>query len=548
MPTGIPEAVKSQVIQRWIMGDRRDTIAVNSGLSSGAVTNIVEQWKANLGFAKAEEIRELGIALRMVGITPAQCALGFRVGTTMMKLGVKDDDFESFILDVYNRCKDLALSPANVTSHLKELFEFSETNTLPLSQIPGYLVQKEDERKKLQLQIQLLDSEITTLQEEKLASEKRLEAALDNENKTASGIRWYMDLKEELGRYGIPVDHLSKVARLFHGIKQEGYDVGTVLKDFSDLDSMRKDFAFYRTENANLKKEYDGLKDRCYSLEQTIQSHNQTISKYNELSAIGFGLKELKQLWHTITEVATANGIKHDLALHKFLKDIEEDYDNKVGFELKLNQLRSEIIRVTNNINISRATWQLQPLTGPSLERLFAKGILEQDIVEIADLFERSSDQSTGGDNIIDRQTLMSDIRKYRSLKLAVQELSQDMERLEDEKFGLQLQDQSLDEAKRNMGHMLAYSRQIIPFLLKPNSAANSYENEEKILTMLAHILQNLYVGQRGAQKLVDGNLDGFLPVVEISATQDLAALRTAVANGLDVMTRKLVAKAKGAT
>ena len=38
-----------------------------------------------------------------------------------------------------------------------------------------------------------------------------------------------------------------------------------------------------------------------------------------------FGLKELKQLWHTIREIAEANNIPSKEAVSKFLKDIENE-------------------------------------------------------------------------------------------------------------------------------------------------------------------------------------------------------------------------------
>jgi hypothetical protein len=38
-------------------------------------------------------------------------------------------------------------------------------------------------------------------------------------------------------------------------------------------------------------------------------SHNQSISIYRELEVMGFGLKELRLLYHTINEIADANNI-----------------------------------------------------------------------------------------------------------------------------------------------------------------------------------------------------------------------------------------------
>ncbi len=45
---------------------------------------------------------------------------------------------------------------------------------------------------------------------------------------------------------------------------------------------------------------------------------------------MGFGLKELGQLWLTISEIAKANNIPAEQAVSKFLKDVEEQYRDKL--------------------------------------------------------------------------------------------------------------------------------------------------------------------------------------------------------------------------
>jgi hypothetical protein len=71
--------------------------------------------------------RELAVTLKKIGITPAQCALGFRAAMTMNRLGVKEDDFESFMSDVYNRSKNLGLTSESIASYLANLIQFSKT-------------------------------------------------------------------------------------------------------------------------------------------------------------------------------------------------------------------------------------------------------------------------------------------------------------------------------------------------------------------------------------------------------------------------------------
>jgi hypothetical protein len=41
LPTKLPENIKSAVIQQWLQGSARDSIALDTGLSAGALTNII---------------------------------------------------------------------------------------------------------------------------------------------------------------------------------------------------------------------------------------------------------------------------------------------------------------------------------------------------------------------------------------------------------------------------------------------------------------------------------------------------------------------------
>jgi hypothetical protein len=114
------------VIQQWLTGDQRDKIAADAGISAGAVTNIVNEWRHALGFSEANELREMAVTLRKIGITYRQCAIGSRVAMIMTRLGVEENNFESFMSDVYHRCNDLGLTPQLISSYISNLLEFSE--------------------------------------------------------------------------------------------------------------------------------------------------------------------------------------------------------------------------------------------------------------------------------------------------------------------------------------------------------------------------------------------------------------------------------------
>ena len=48
MPYRLPDNVKTPVIQQWLAGHTRDKIANDCGISTGAVSNMVNEWKMAL--------------------------------------------------------------------------------------------------------------------------------------------------------------------------------------------------------------------------------------------------------------------------------------------------------------------------------------------------------------------------------------------------------------------------------------------------------------------------------------------------------------------
>jgi DNA-directed RNA polymerase specialized sigma24 family protein len=48
MPDRLPDNVKTPVIQQWLAGHARDKIAIDCGISTGAVSNIVNEWKIRI--------------------------------------------------------------------------------------------------------------------------------------------------------------------------------------------------------------------------------------------------------------------------------------------------------------------------------------------------------------------------------------------------------------------------------------------------------------------------------------------------------------------
>ena len=164
MPAILPNTVRTVVIQQWLQGKPRNDIATESGISSGAVTNIVNELRYNLGLAELIAERISSNDEKSWHYCGSMC-FGICIATLMLRIGVQGRGFQSFILDVYNRCKNIGLSPENICSYLADLLEFSKT--VSLSKIPDYIKEKKNEKVKLEEEIENLEVLIGTLREQK---------------------------------------------------------------------------------------------------------------------------------------------------------------------------------------------------------------------------------------------------------------------------------------------------------------------------------------------------------------------------------------------
>jgi hypothetical protein len=247
------------VIQKWLSGDARDKIALDLAIGAGTVTNIINQWKTALGSYDAYQLRDLAITLRNIGLNYSQCAIGARVATIMRRIGIQEDEFEPFMLALYNRCyNELGLTPDRIGSYITNLLEFSDT--VPFSQIPNYIVQKTEEKKRLEEQIAEHEAKIRELQTRK--TDLELITTTTSEN-----LKWFVGIKEELEtKYGIQVNDIPRFAKAMDGISQKGYDIDKVLLEFSDLELARNDYVFYQERIPSLenKKKYLENDALCY--------------------------------------------------------------------------------------------------------------------------------------------------------------------------------------------------------------------------------------------------------------------------------------------
>jgi hypothetical protein len=311
------------------------------------------------------------------------------------------------------------------------------------SEISHYLSQKKKEYKELENYKKELEKDIKIEESKSKKIEFELGLLKQEQKYVMTFIDWFYDLKRKLSEnYDIKIeDDIQGFSQLINDFKEHGYDAAEIIKEYLRSLSIKLEIKTYESHITKLSEQRASLNNSVLYFQSEIDDHKQTLDVYSQLKAIEFGLKELKQLRYTILEIAGENNISRTEASSKFLKDVEEQYDTKLGFESKIKEKREELVVLNNQINASRQILWFTPLIGPSLSNLFQKGLCEQDILGINQLVETCSNniymdnQNENTKNKISRsehwKLFTDDLKKYNDIKIAIKERQDNLEKIQ---------------------------------------------------------------------------------------------------------------------
>jgi hypothetical protein len=207
-----------------------------------------------------------------------------------------------------------------------------------------------------------------------------------------------------------------------------------------------------------------------------------------------FGIKELWFLRDTVMEIVRENDIPPEEAVTKFLSDVELQYNNKLGFQSKIDSLRSEVNRL-------RVELLSLPLVGPKLVKLTQSGVSEQDIINIAAVFEKYVAGKDG-------QSFVSELEAYGGLKSATQELSKQADKTRMELDLLQTQNRDLNVDNQRIISSLVNSRHTFDFM---QGFINSLRSEILgLVSLSAYITYSIGLQFEYLEKLKSNNGDEF--------------------------------------
>lgn len=118
--------LKWTVVEKWLLGYPRVIIATECQVGTGTVSSIVAEWKHAVGLDLANLIRDIGVTLKKLGMSPAQCATGLRVANLIDRIGLDEDSIETFLSDVYTKLQEAGVNPKHIARYVEGLTSLLE--------------------------------------------------------------------------------------------------------------------------------------------------------------------------------------------------------------------------------------------------------------------------------------------------------------------------------------------------------------------------------------------------------------------------------------
>lgn len=214
----------------------------------------------------------------------------------------------------------------------------------------------------------------------KMAKEKvkltwSYESILEKRNTINEELTLFFQVKQELDKRKISItEDLPTIVKTVKIISESGNDPKQVFEKFEDLEHhedmlQAKKIAIYEKE-----RHFTSLNQQESSIKSKIIRYSFDLSVYDELDRSGIGANELRILLHTVQQVAAKNEISIWLAVPKFFRDIETQYDPKLGFESEIERLEIRIQVLKENIDEMLESICTLPFIGPTIAGLYQRG------------------------------------------------------------------------------------------------------------------------------------------------------------------------------
>jgi len=403
------------------MGKTRDNIASEFNVSTGTVSNIIEQWQKMIGVYEAYNLRKLGLALKKAGISPVRCADGLRINNLMKQLGIDEEHLNDFLNNLYNKSIEQRQLPGDLARISKVINAYPEINSL--NDLPKYINQRRQEKIKLDSDIYYRKHELEKLDHEK---EKKRQEIKDLENELETFRKEIQDekkdfllfknVKEVLAKNGVPILLLEPFIHVIKTFEDLHFKPLAILSEFSDINS-------YRNRVENRKRELKGLDSSIKSLktilndyEMNITSNQVKLQSLTRMENLGFNSSDVEDLHQVFSELCKKFGLNIKEIKIRFFGYLNS-FDSLIHLEQDILKKKEQVSLLEHEISLGRKVIESQPVLFSILQFLINAGLNEHEILMVFQIFKTDLCNTRPYGDKTYLENLSKDLNKYSTVR-----------------------------------------------------------------------------------------------------------------------------------
>jgi hypothetical protein len=216
-------------------------------------------------------------------------------------MGANEEEVESLIADLLDKTKSI---PIEKTANLvNQLYELSKSESIPPAEVPAYINQQIEEKKRLEEEIQ------------------KGHAILDQENADIQTIEEYKKLEEELESCGLSIEAPRKLISVLQTVDEMEYDPQKIVASLARIRSLRG------TERR--------LRNNCKIWDSRAARYKDVLRMCERVVSMGIGIPLLLALETAVIKTIEVDGIPAGAAPYRILEEID-DYKRLGGVKKQL--------------------------------------------------------------------------------------------------------------------------------------------------------------------------------------------------------------------
>jgi hypothetical protein len=439
MPERLPDNTRYAIVMAFLKGEARDSISSRLNVSTGAVSNVVEEFTTTRVGQEIDALRRLAVRLRKLEITADKATEGANLLERLKGLGVDMGGIASFVSDLYNASKDRGYAiPALVDGSVR-LLALEKKVGMGYEDLIKSFEERSSKRDDLREEIMRLRAEVKKADDEK-------NHAIEDADTTKEELDAYTKASDGLRKVGRDIDDFTALATTISNAEELNYDAVEMAKQIAIVGGLESRRSKLEKTITDLEAQKTTAEEELGQFEDQLEARGTLVEKVIQAEKCGLNTEGLKTIRETVVGIGAKRGLEATESLKMLLGDLRDQYDEALGFEHKLERLKSRI--ETSQLKAEREETRAKKLEEKyvikksivdAMESLLGKGVDGQTIVSWnAFLGKLGTDIESFGE----------DLEGYAKVKEIIAAGEEEVRKLKDNSKGLRAEIRELEDQK----------------------------------------------------------------------------------------------------